>query len=186
MNARAAYEGVFCELPRLPGRTDTTCIGSMMSSRPFASSMTMFRRPMRMNSECGTVNCLPSDVRMVKGPRPETCCRMISRFMFSVCDGTYRLSSERPALPGQSHQKLGHPERSAARAKVGWRGVEGSREFEKGSSNLDRKPCRHSTGFFTAHRPAAKSPCRCSVQNDHLFFDAIALPALRNPQSAIR
>ena len=74
---------------------------------------------------------------------------------------------------GQSHQKRCHPERSAARAKVGRRGVEGSRECSKAFSQ-GRALFRYSTGFFTAHRPTAKAHTDAPFRMTS-FFDPIAM-----------
>ena len=64
----------------------------------------------------------------------------------------------RDYLCGMNHQNRGHSERSAARAKAGRHGVEESREFSQDVRIRDRTLFRHSTGFFTAHRPTAKAP----------------------------
>ena len=65
-----------------------------MSSIPLSSSMTMLCRPTSTNSECGTANSFPSEVRMMTGPLPTNCCRIKSRFTLCISSKSAGRSSQ--------------------------------------------------------------------------------------------
>jgi hypothetical protein len=84
------------------------------------------------------------------------------------------------SLQGNRIKKRGHPERSAARAKAGRHGVEGSREsWQDHQTRPNIVPAFHGILRLRDARHL-RPPGIAPPQNDPVFFDAIALALALN------